>query len=200
MTRCESGTSLNTAGAAVTRFRVRAPSVIFEEKRSCMDLKSELEQFCDFLCETRHLVIDGDESQGAIEKLQSDVQDWIAHRRNLKDQEMSEIDREASCVGKQGHRDFEGATKAAESASFRKGEPFEAYKCRHCEFFHIGHPRFWSKFWQRKPEEIGNAIKINGISILEFVSDQISLLPKTGVEILCSRCNEPTTPKPSNKE
>ena len=48
------------------------------------------------------------------------------------------IDRASSHDGKLQHKSLEDAEKAAKSFSEKKGQLFEGYKCRHCEFYHVG--------------------------------------------------------------
>lgn len=56
---------------------------------------------------------------------------------------LGSVDGQSSCKGKLKHKTQEGAMKAASRMAQKTHEPFETYRCRHCEFWHIGHPRFW---------------------------------------------------------
>lgn len=60
-------------------------------------------------------------------------------RRNIIDK----IDGESSCKGKVKYGHEETAKTAALKMAKKKREPFEAYKCRHCEAWHVGHPKFF---------------------------------------------------------
>lgn len=53
------------------------------------------------------------------------------------------IDGASSCHGKVKYSES-SAARAASKMLAKKQEPFEAYKCRHCDGWHIGHPRFWN--------------------------------------------------------
>jgi hypothetical protein len=48
----------------------------------------------------------------------------------------------SSCSGKRGHS-RPSAERAALAMAQTHHEPFEAYRCRHCDFWHVGHPLFW---------------------------------------------------------
>jgi hypothetical protein len=48
-------------------------------------------------------------------------------------------DKRQSCLGKIPHKSLDDAQKCADSFFIDKGEEMDAYKCRHCEFWHIGH-------------------------------------------------------------
>lgn len=63
--------------------------------------------------------------------------DWLTNR----------IDGSSSCHGKVPYLE-KSASQAAIDMAAKKREPFEAYKCRHCPLWHIGHPRFWK--WTRE--------------------------------------------------
>lgn len=56
---------------------------------------------------------------------------------------INRLDGASSCTKKVKYRE-ESARQAAVDMAAKKREPFEAYKCRHCEGWHIGHPVFWS--------------------------------------------------------
>lgn len=56
---------------------------------------------------------------------------------------MGKIDHGASCHGKFKHPSAEKAERSAAHMAEKKKEPFEAYKCRHCDGWHVGHPKFW---------------------------------------------------------
>jgi len=60
------------------------------------------------------------------------------------------IDGQSSCIGKIKYSE-KSANEAAVKMQQKKQEPFEAYKCRHCDGWHIGHPRFWG--WTEKEIE-----------------------------------------------
>lgn len=49
-------------------------------------------------------------------------------------------DRAHSCTRKQPHKSLEAAEKTCAKILAKKGKVLEAYKCRHCEFWHIGKP------------------------------------------------------------
>lgn len=49
-------------------------------------------------------------------------------------------DRQSSCTGKMGW-DRMGAEAAAVRMRDKTGQLFDAYPCRHCEHWHIGHAR-----------------------------------------------------------
>jgi len=51
-----------------------------------------------------------------------------------------ETDRKISCTRKVSHSTEADAQKAAAAFGKRKRAVFEAYKCRHCEFWHVGSP------------------------------------------------------------
>jgi hypothetical protein len=54
-----------------------------------------------------------------------------------------------ACNGKRPHsRSF--AEHVALSMARKLHEPFQAYRCRHCEFWHVGHPLFWKWSGARK--------------------------------------------------
>jgi hypothetical protein len=55
---------------------------------------------------------------------------------------MERIDGDSSCHGKIRYRET-SARKAAREMTAKKREPFEAYPCRYCIGWHVGHPRFW---------------------------------------------------------
>lgn len=61
------------------------------------------------------------------------------------------IDGASSCKGKQRYSEL-SAMRAATKMAQKKREPFEHYKCRHCEFWHIGHPRFWNWTAEQKKQ------------------------------------------------
>lgn len=48
-------------------------------------------------------------------------------------------DRRRSCHRKNPHDTMKEAETAADEMTHRLGEYIEAYKCRHCDFFHTGH-------------------------------------------------------------
>jgi len=48
----------------------------------------------------------------------------------------------SSCNGKHPHTRA-SADKAALSMAQKHHEPFQAYKCQHCDFWHIGHALSW---------------------------------------------------------
>ena len=52
------------------------------------------------------------------------------------------VNKAASCKGKQRYSRTASEMAALRMAQKRR-EPFEAYKCRHCDFWHVGHPLFW---------------------------------------------------------
>lgn len=54
---------------------------------------------------------------------------------------MNKIDGASSCHGKVKYGHYDTAVTAANKMEQKKQEKFEAYKCRHCEGYHIGHPR-----------------------------------------------------------
>lgn len=62
----------------------------------------------------------------------------MTHFADLADK----IDGASSCHGKVKYSEA-SAPGVALQMQKKKREPFEAYKCRHCEGWHIGHPRFW---------------------------------------------------------
>lgn len=53
------------------------------------------------------------------------------------------IDGQSSCHGKVRYGHEATAKLAALKMADKKREPFEAYKCRHCPAWHVGHPRFY---------------------------------------------------------
>lgn len=69
------------------------------------------------------------------------------------DKLINAIDGASSCHGKQPYSQ-QSAEKAAIQMAIKKKEPFEAYKCRHCENWHVGHPRFW-KWSADQKKQIG---------------------------------------------
>ena len=48
----------------------------------------------------------------------------------------------ASCSGKRRYSRA-SAQHAVLAMAQKRHEPFEAYRCRHCDFWHVGHPLFW---------------------------------------------------------
>lgn len=62
------------------------------------------------------------------------------------------IDGASSCHGKVKYREASAHNAAVKMAS-KKGESFEAYKCRHCDGWHIGHPRF-SQWTEEQKNEV----------------------------------------------
>ena len=66
------------------------------------------------------------------------------------------INGQSSCRRKVKYGHLATAQKAAVKMQAQKSEPFEAYPCRHCDGYHIGHPRFWG--WTK--EQL-NAVGIN---------------------------------------
>lgn len=57
---------------------------------------------------------------------------------------LGSADGQSSCEGKVMHKTEEGALRAAAAMAKKTREPFEAYKCRYCPGYHVGHSRFWN--------------------------------------------------------
>lgn len=53
-------------------------------------------------------------------------------------------DQKNSCKGKVKHQTLEAAWTCAKRFQKKRGDKMEAYKCRYCDFFHIGHSMFES--------------------------------------------------------
>jgi hypothetical protein len=52
-----------------------------------------------------------------------------------------QYDKARSCLSKKAHATKEMAIKAAEIATRIEGEAYVAYKCRWCQYHHVGHER-----------------------------------------------------------
>ena len=50
--------------------------------------------------------------------------------------------KQSSCSGKRRHSQA-SARKAALIMAERHREPFEEYRCIHCDYWHVGHPLYW---------------------------------------------------------
>lgn len=72
---------------------------------------------------------------------------------------MDRIDGQSSCHGKQRYSE-DSARVAALAMRIKTHEPFEPYKCRHCEFWHIGHPKFWG--WTDEQKKAADVIDFEG--------------------------------------
>jgi hypothetical protein len=51
-------------------------------------------------------------------------------------------DKQSSCRGKRRYSQ-KSAERAALTLAQKHHEPFQAYKCQHCDSWHVGHPLFW---------------------------------------------------------
>lgn len=63
---------------------------------------------------------------------------------------LNKIDGASSCRSKVKYSEA-SAIRAKSRMQQRKKEPFEHYKCRHCDHWHIGHPRFWR--WTKEQKQ-----------------------------------------------
>ena len=52
---------------------------------------------------------------------------------------LTEADRQRSCEQKQAYKSEATAVKSAQAMQEKGHGALEAYKCRHCPFWHIGH-------------------------------------------------------------
>jgi hypothetical protein len=58
----------------------------------------------------------------------------------------------SSCGGKRRHSRL-SAEYAVQAMAQKHHEPFEAYRCRYCDFWHVGHPLFWRWSDVKKPKK-----------------------------------------------
>jgi hypothetical protein len=59
--------------------------------------------------------------------------------------------KESSCSGKRRYS-RRSAEKAALEMAQKHHEPFQSYRCTHCDYWHVGHPLFfrWTDAKKRK--------------------------------------------------
>jgi hypothetical protein len=50
----------------------------------------------------------------------------------------------SACTGKR-KLSQESAEKAVLAMAQKHREPFQSYRCRHCDFWHVGHPLYWRR-------------------------------------------------------
>jgi hypothetical protein len=55
----------------------------------------------------------------------------------------------SGCSGKR-KLSQELAEKAMLAMAQKHREPFQSYRCRHCDFWHVGHPLYWRRSGGRK--------------------------------------------------